>query len=176
VQFETSARFNDPTLQLQAEAAAEEQTQALTDSAAEMKARGEKQEANDEAVEAMREQATAIRTGGIVSGSMTMAGGALQMGGTGTKGKAISPYLNTSSDMVGKSADAANSVMGQAPAKQAEADATAARSRAEQKQWAADDAKERRQRAEKQQDTATNQIQQELQQKRETTSFLLQRM
>lgn len=170
--FETGATFNDPMLQLQAEAVAEEQGQMLADSDAEMRARAEKQEANDEVVKAMREQADAIRAGGMAQGSMLIAGGALQSVGAG-KG---STDANLWGDKISKGAEPADAVVGKAPATKAEADATAARNRAEQKQWAADDAKERRQRAEKQQDTAMNQVQQELQAQRETTSFLLQRM
>ena len=176
--FETGATFNDPMLQLQAEAVAEEQGQMLADSDAEMKARAEKQEANDEAVKAMREQADAIKTGGVVSGSMVAAGGVLQITSAATASKLpeFSKYAGRSGQTVGEMAPAADAVVGKAAATKAEADATAARNRAEQKQWAADDAKERRQRAEKQQDTAMNQAQQELQAQRETTSFLLQRM
>ena len=176
--FETGATFNDPMLQLQAEAVAEEQGQMSADSDAEMRARAAKQEANDEVVKAMREQASAIKTGGLVGGSMVAAGGGLQATSTATATKLpeFSAYAATAAKTAGDSAKAADAVFGEAPAKKAEADATAARNRAEQRQWAADDAKERRQRAEKQQDTAMNQAQQELQAQRETTSFLLQRM
>jgi hypothetical protein len=170
--FETSVTFTDPMLQLQAEAMAEEQNQMLTDSAAEMKARAEKQEANAEAVEAMREQADAIRTGGIAQGGTLIVGSGMHYAG----GKVHSELLSEGGSTVQQGGEPLKDIVGKAPATKAEADAAQARNLAEQKQWNVDDAKERRQRAEKQQDNAMNQLNQEMRAQRETTSFILQRM
>lgn len=120
----------------------------------------------------MRDQASAIKTGGLMQGGMLVAGGGLESLGAGKNNK---DAINWG----GKAAaggDSAGKVFGEASAKKADADATEARNLAEQKQWNIDDAKERRQRAEKQQDTASSQLNQEMQAKRETNSFLLQRM
>lgn len=170
--FETSATFTDPMLQLQAESMAEEQSQMMADSAAEMNARAEKQEANEEAVEAMRDQATAIRAGGLASGGALIVGGSVGSLGAANNNEVDKIWGQVDRGM----AEPLNQVVGQAPAKKAEADATQARNLAEQKQWNIDDAKERRQRAEKQQDSSQTQLNQEMQAQRETTSFLLQRM
>lgn len=140
-------------------------------------ARAAKLAENETAVAEMREQASDIARGALLQGAIGVVAGGASITGACLDPKGVSSrVLVAGGDALGRLTGPAGQLVGEAPARRHEANAAAARSRAEASGWQVDDADERARRADRRADEGLAALERLLEGQREANAAILTRM